>query len=122
MYSQRGLWFQEDISMLTVTVEGFGEVLVLRCAGRIACGDETAILCSALHQDSENIVLDLTEVDAIDAAGIGALVSLQAAGVYLELGNPTRRVREILKVTKLDSIFEISGSQSIDEVMEVSVR
>jgi anti-anti-sigma regulatory factor len=34
-------------------------------------------------------VLDLTQVDAIDAAGIGALASLQAAGVYLKLMNPT---------------------------------
>lgn len=107
--------------MLTVTVEDFGEVIVLRCAGKIVCGDEASILCAALHPESANIVLDLTEVDAIDAAGMGALASLQAAGIYLKLVNPTRRVREILKVTKLDSIFEISGSQAIDETMEVSV-
>jgi anti-anti-sigma factor len=110
--------FREDLSMLTVTVEDFGEVVVLRCAGKIVHGDETSILCSAVHQESRNIVLDLTEVKAIDAAGIGALASLQAAGFYLKLVNPTRRVREILKVTKLDSIFEICESQSIDETME----
>jgi anti-anti-sigma factor len=104
--------------MLRVTVEDFGEVVVLRCAGKIVHGDETSILCSAVHQESRNIVLDLTEIDAIDAAGVGALASLQAAGVYLKLVNPTRRVREILKVTKLDSIFEICESQSIDETME----
>jgi anti-anti-sigma factor len=59
-----------------------------------------------------NVVLDLTQVDAIDAAGIGALVSLQAAGVYLKLMNPTRPVREILKLTNLDTIFEICESHS----------
>jgi hypothetical protein len=56
-------------------------------------------------------VLDLTHVDAIDAAGIGALVSLQAAGVYLKLMNPTPQVREILKITNLDTIFEICESR-----------
>jgi len=98
--------------MLTVTVENFAEVVVLRCLGRIVRGDETSILCSAVQQESRNVVLDLTEVDAIDAAGIGALVSLQAAGVYLKLLNPAQQVREVLKVTKLDSIFEICESQS----------
>jgi anti-anti-sigma factor len=112
--------FREDLSMLTVTVEDFGKVVVLRCAGKIVHGDETSILCSAVHQESRNIVLDLTEVKAIDAAGIGALASLQAAGFYLKLVNPTRRVREILKVTKLYSILEICESQSIDETMESS--
>jgi anti-anti-sigma factor len=98
--------------MLTVIVENLAEVVVLRCLGRIVRGDETSILCSAVQQQSRNVVLDLTKVDAIDAAGIGALVSLQAAGVYLKLLNPTQQVREVLKVTKLDSIFEICESQS----------
>jgi anti-anti-sigma factor len=104
--------------MLTITVETFGEGVVLRCLGRIVRGDETSILCSAVQQESRNVVLDLTEVDAIDAAGIGALVALQAAGVYLKLLNPTQQVREVLKVTKLDSIFEICESQSPAAAME----
>jgi anti-anti-sigma factor len=104
--------------MLTVRVESLGEVVVLRCSGRIVHGYETALLCSVMHQESRNVVLDLTEVDAIDAAGIGALVSLQGAGVYLRLLNPTQQVREILTVTKLNSIFEIFESQSIAETKQ----
>jgi hypothetical protein len=73
-------------------------------------GYETVLLCSAAHQEGRNVVLDLTQVDAIDAAGIGALVSLQGAGVYLKLMNPARQVREILKLTNLDTIFEICES------------
>jgi len=98
--------------MMRVTVEDFGEVVVLHCAGKIVHGHEASILCSAVHQQSRNIVLDLTEIDAIDAAGIGALASLQAAGVYLKLVNPTRQVREILKITNLDTIFEICESRA----------
>ena len=101
--------------MLTVNVESISEVAVVRCSGRIVRGHETALLCSAMQQESRNVVLDLTEVDAIDAAGVGALLSLQAAGVYLKLLNPSRQVREILKVTRLNSIFEIGESQSIAE-------
>jgi|ERR1700677_2469356 anti-anti-sigma factor len=98
--------------MLTVITEQVGDAVTLRCRGRIVRGDETAILCSAVRQEWRNVVLDLAQVDAVDAAGLGALVSLQAAGVYLKLMNPTEQVREILKVTNLDSIFEIRESQS----------
>ena len=98
--------------MLTVTVENLGEAVVLRCQGKIVRGDETAILCSAAQQESRNLILDLTQVDEVDAAGIGALVALQGAGVYLKLMNPTEEVRDVLKVAKLDSIFEICASQA----------
>ena len=104
--------------MLTIDVESIGEVVVLRCSGRIVCGHETSLLCSAMQQESRSVVLDLTEVDAIDAAGVGALLSLQAAGIYLQLLNPSRQVREMLKVTRLNSIFEISESQSIAETKQ----
>jgi anti-anti-sigma factor len=99
--------------MLKVTVEDLGDVAILRCVGRIVRGHETALLCSAARQQGRNLVLDLTQVDAIDAAGIGALVSLQAARIYLKLVNPSKEVREILKVTELDSIFEICEPQSV---------
>lgn len=106
--------------MLTVTVQDSGEVVILRCRGRIVQGDETALLCSAVRRESRNIVLDLTEVQAIDAAGIGALVLLQAAGIYLRLMNPNPQVREVLKVTQLDSIFDIcefQGTQILTEAL-----
>jgi anti-anti-sigma factor len=98
--------------VLTVTVQKLGESLMLRCRGRIVRGDETAILCSGARQNGQNIILDLTEVETIDAAGIGALVSLQAAGIYLKIMNPTEPVREILRITNLDSIFEIGSSEA----------
>src|SRR5882757_8321119 len=94
--------------MLTVTVQTPGDVPVLRCVGRIVRGDETALICAAVQLQARNIILDLTEIDAIDAAGIGLLVSLQAAGFYLTLMNPAPHVRDVLRVTKLDSIFEIT--------------
>ena len=97
--------------MLTVITERFGDVVALRCAGRIVRGHETAILCAAVQQHRSNLVLDLSAVDAIDAAGVGLLVSLQAAGIYLKLVNPSKPVREVLSVTHLESVFEIQSSE-----------
>ena len=104
--------------MLTVSVQNLGDEVILRCQGRIVRGDETAILCSAVQQQGRNVILDLSEVDALDAAGIGALVSLQAAGIYLKLSNPSEQVRQVLSVTGLDSIFELCKSPSRDDANE----
>src|SRR5579863_853788 len=104
--------------MLTVTTEHFGNETILRCVGRIVRGQETAILCAAIEEHERDLVVDLAEVDAIDAAGIGLLVSLQAAGIYLKLVNPTRQVRELLRVTQLESVFEIYPSQSTEAMTE----
>jgi anti-anti-sigma factor len=103
--------------MLTVTVKESDEGVVLQCQGRIVRGDETAILCAAVRQEGRNVTLDLAGVDAIDAAGIGCLVSLQASGIYLKLLNPTDQVREVLRVTQLDSIFEIRDSRAAEELI-----
>jgi anti-anti-sigma factor len=67
-------------------------------------------LCAARRHYGRNIILDLTRVDGIDAAGVGALISLQAAGVYLKLMNPNKAIREVLRVTGLDSVIEICSS------------
>jgi anti-anti-sigma factor len=99
--------------MLTVSVEDLDDGVILRCVGRIVRGAESAILCSAAGQFGRSIVLDLAGVDMIDASGIGLLISLQAAGLYLKLMNPSKPVRETLKVTHVDSILEICESQPV---------
>ena len=101
--------------MLNLTIQHLEDsTVILRCQGRIVSGEETAILCTALAQHRSYIALDLTEVTTMDAAGIGVLVSLQAAGIYLQLLNPTPQVRELLRVTQLDTVFEISETAPID--------
>jgi anti-anti-sigma factor len=70
--------------------------------------EESALLCAAVGHHGRDVVLDLAGVTAIDAAGIGALVSLQAAGIYLKVMNPTEAVREVLRLTGMESVFEIT--------------
>ncbi len=105
--------------MLNVTVEKLGDVAILHCHGRIVRGQETTILCAAVQLHGREVILDLRNVDAIDAAGVGVLISLQAAGIYLRLMAPGEQVREVLRLTKLDSIFEICESESIGDVLEL---
>jgi anti-anti-sigma factor len=107
--------------VLNVTLQNSGDMVILGCEGRIVRGQETAILCAAIQQHGQDIVLDLSGVSAIDAAGIGLLVSLQAAGVYIKLMNPTEPVREVLRLTNVDSVFEICESEVLDERIERGV-
>jgi len=103
--------------VLTVTVHNLTDTVVLRCRGRLVHGEESALLCAAVRHYGSEIVLDLTQVSAIDAAGIGALVSLQAAGIYLKLMNPSEPVRTVLRITGLRSVFEICEEQPSKEEM-----
>jgi anti-anti-sigma regulatory factor len=93
--------------VLTVTVKDLGDVVTLFCKGRIVSGAEAAILCAAVRQYGRDLVLDLSEVDGIDAAGVGALIALQSAGVYFKLKHLARRVSETLRLRGVESIFEI---------------
>jgi len=62
--------------MLNVSVENLGEVVVLRCQGDLVGEEESTLLCTALGNHGHDIVVDLGEVDTIDAAGSGALLWL----------------------------------------------
>src|SRR5437879_13181752 len=99
--------------MLTVTLHTVADTLVLHCHGRLVRGEESTLLCAAVHHHGRDVVLDLAGVTAIDAAGIGALVSLQAAGVYLKLMNPTEPVRAVLRLTGMEAVFEICDVRSV---------
>ena len=98
--------------MLHVAVEYSRDTAILHCVGRIVAGDEADVLKAAvMRQASRRVVLlDLARVETMDAAGLGLLIFLQsmghAVGFKLRLTNPTRHVRELLKLTGLDSVFE----------------
>jgi len=106
---------QEDFIVLTITSHNVADLVVLHCHGRIVRGEESALLCAAVRHHGRDVVLDLGGVSAIDAAGIGALVSLQAAGVYLRIMNATEPVRTVMRLTGLDSVFEICEAERVIE-------
>jgi anti-anti-sigma factor len=100
--------------MLTIDVEKTGDVAVVRCVGRIVRGAGIRTLRNAVfsEQDIRIVVIDLSDVEMLDAGGLTALLSLQqwarSRNVQLKLVNPSHFVNEVLTVTGLDQVFEIS--------------
>ena len=98
--------------MLNVEVRNLGDAVILYCQGQFEKGNETPLLCAALGSFGRDLTVDLREVESIDSAGLGALITLQAAGVYLKLQNPRPAVRELLLNRGLDSLFDIGETDS----------
>jgi anti-anti-sigma factor len=100
--------------MLTIDVEKTGDVAVVRCVGRIVRGAELGTLRNAVlaENDTRIVVIDLSDVEALDAGGLTALLSLRQwarnRNVQLKLVNPSHFVNEVLTRTGLDHVFDIS--------------
>jgi len=98
--------------MLNVEGKDLEGAVILYCQGQLANGNETRLLCAAVGSFGRDLTVDLAEVECIDSAGLGALIALQAAGVYLKLQNPGPAVRELLLNRGLDSLFDIGKTDS----------
>jgi len=105
----------EEASMLTIDVEKTGDVAVVRCVGRIVRGAEVCTLNNAVfsEKDIRIVVIDLSDVETLDAGGLTALLSLQQwarnRSVQLKLVNPSHFVNEMLTRTGLNHVFDISN-------------
>lgn len=94
-------------------------IIVVECSGRIVFGEESSLLRETVKKSiSENnrIVLNLGEVNYIDSGGLGTLVALhttaQNAGGTIKLVNLTKRVGDLLQVTKLLTVFDVYNSEA----------
>ena len=109
--------------MLIVNIQSFGETLVFRCIGRIVAGEEVASLKRAVlcHQDNKTVVLDLSQVSALDGSGMGLLAFFagwtRVVGTTFKVMSPTPHVRRLLELTNLDSVLEICDWECIPEMM-----
>jgi anti-anti-sigma factor len=107
--------------MLTVKSERAGDVAVIKCAGRIVRGQEAALRNAVLQEKlARVVVLDLSDVDSIDAGGLTLLVYLhrwtENNRTHLKLVNPSVFVHEMLTRTHLSCVFDIS---SFDDAVTV---
>lgn len=104
-----------ELYIVTKEVDG---VTVLSLAGRVTLGAESSQLRSTikelLTQGKKRLVLDLTQVNYIDSAGLGTLVaaytSARNEGGDIRLANVTERFGELLNITKLVTIFSVHAS------------
>ena len=108
--------------MLVVNIHNLENGVMLRCTGRIVAGDEVNILRSVAlaHSDRKQIVLDLANVSTLDGAGIGMLAFLQGRmrsnGLKLRIQNPSAHVRELLELTNLDSVVEVTPTDEFRQI------
>jgi anti-anti-sigma factor len=98
--------------MLRLEIEELPEATVVRCSGRIVKGDGADTLLRAAKSAKEpRIQIDLNGVEAIDAAGLGALAELERwardANRKIQWMNPSKRVRAVLKLTRLGSVLGV---------------
>jgi len=97
-----------------------GEVTVLDLKGRITLGEGDELLTdkvnSLLNQGRNKIVLNLADVPYIDSAGLGSLVrtytTVHRQGGGLKLLNLTKRITDLLSITKLLTVFETFDSEA----------
>jgi anti-sigma B factor antagonist len=105
---------------VSVTTRQVGDVSVMDVAGRITLGEGSSTLRESLRavtgvRDAK-ILLNLEEVSYIDSSGIGELVSgftnLQEQGGQLKLLKLTKRVHDLLQITKLYTVFEVFDDEA----------
>ena|ERR1700682_2025333 len=103
--------------MLKVHAKNLGTVTVLCLQGRIVNG-ETETLREAVHSQAavsgvSAVILDLARVTTVDAGGLGVMLELreqaESKGICFELMNVNKRVRAVLELTRLDSVFQITS-------------
>jgi anti-sigma B factor antagonist len=103
----------------SIATREVSHVTVVDVAGRIVLGDEISALRDIVHsmvrQGKKKIVLNLAQVDYIDSSGVGELVSsfttVRNAGGELKLLNLTKKVHDVLQVTKLYTVFDIKDDE-----------
>ena len=97
-----------------------GDVSVVDVAGRITLGEGSSALRETLRdmvsKNQKKILLNLGDVSYIDSSGIGELVSgftsVTNSGGQLKLLNLNKRVKDLLQITKLYTVFDVHDDEA----------
>lgn len=106
--------------MLKLNVDNIGDLAIVECEGRIVQGESAFKLRDVVtsQSDARTVVIELSEVRAIEGGGLGMLVFLQRWArdhdIRLKLFNPSKSVRERLKLVSSLANFDIP---TLDEMM-----
>jgi anti-sigma B factor antagonist len=92
----------------------------LDLSGRITLGEASVVVRDVINKlmskGNKKILLNLAEVNYIDSSGIGVLVSsftsVRSQGGELKLLNMSKRIRDLLQITKLYSLFDVKDDEA----------
>jgi len=95
-------------------------IVIVDLSGRITLGEGAVVLRDTVKEISsrgeKKILLNLGDVTYIDSSGIGELVaaftSVKNAGGELKLLNLTKKVHDLLQITKLYTVFDVQDSEA----------
>ena len=97
-----------------------GDVTVIDATGRITLGEGSSTFRDTLRdlmaKGQKKLLLNLADVTYIDSSGIGELVSgfttVTNQGGRLKLLRLTKRVKDLLQITKLYTVFEVYDDEA----------
>jgi anti-sigma B factor antagonist len=95
-------------------------ITIVDCSGRITLGEGSVTLRDTVSQlltkNQKKILLNLGDVNYIDSSGIGELVSafttVRKQGGDLKLLNLTKKVHDLLQITKLYTVFDVKDDEA----------
>jgi len=95
-------------------------VTIVDLSGRITLGEGSVVLRDTikdlLGKGAKQILLNLADVSYIDSSGIGELVSaftsVRNQGGELKLLNLTKKVHDLLQITKLYTVFDVKDDEA----------
>src|SRR5215471_2474013 len=106
---------------MNISERRIGDVVVVDVSGKITLGDGgDAILKdklrSLVQQGQKKLLLNLADVAYVDSAGLGAIVqsytTVTNQGGALKLVNTTKRIKDLLAITKLLTVFDTFDSEA----------
>jgi anti-sigma B factor antagonist len=104
--------------MLKVHTQKIGDITILRLIGQLVNGETDALIKAvSLQSEVSTVVLDFCRVSRIDAGGLGVLLKVReqilSRGVELRLMNVTKLVQQILELTRLNTVFEVTTEKEL---------
>jgi len=105
---------------MTASTRHVDGVTIVDLVGRIVVGEGTAgvrdLVLNLIKSGDKKILLNLRDVDYIDSSGLGELVNaftiMRTGGGQLKLLNLSKRVRALLTITKLLTVFDIADDEA----------
>jgi anti-sigma B factor antagonist len=102
---------------LSIKIREAGTVTIMDLAGRLWVLEQPLRqkVADLIEQGKRRVVLNLAEVNYIDSSGLGQMISIwssiRSRNGHIVVLHPNQRIRRLLDITKLDTVFDIFGEE-----------